>query len=100
MIFGIRVRCGVAVPGYVVQPFDQDPFMYEAETVDGPTAFAAFVAMRKMNLAMAAVALTRQSCKTVTHPERGTIDVESLLVTLAGHPAHHYKQIAGLGVRR
>ena len=39
MIFGIRLRCGLAVPNFQVQPLDQDPFMSEAGAVDGPTAF-------------------------------------------------------------
>ena len=94
MIFGTRVRCGVSVPGYVVQPFDQDPFMHEADHVDGPTALAAFIAMRTMNLAMARGLSRANRDKTVTHPERGAIDVESLLVTLAGHAEHHLGQLA------
>ena len=93
MIFGTRVRCGVSVPGYQIQPFDQDPFMHEAEVVDAPTAFAAFIALRTMNLAMARGLSRANRDKTVTHPERGTIDVESLLVTLAGHGEHHLGQL-------
>jgi len=95
MIFGVRLRCGLAVPGYMVQPLDQDPFMFEAATLDGPTAFRAFDAMRQMNLALARSLSPDDRKRTLKHPERGTIDVESLLLTLAGHPIHHYKQIAG-----
>jgi DinB superfamily len=93
MIFGLRLRCGLAVPGYVVQPFDQDPFMFEAAALDGPTAFRAFEAVRQMNLALARSLTAADRAKTVQHPQRGTIDIESLLLTLAGHPVHHYKQI-------
>ena len=92
MIFGTRVRCAVSVPGYTVQPLDQDPFMHEAASVDGPTAAAAFLALRAMNLAMARGLSRANRDKTVKHPERGEISVESLLVTLAGHPEHHLRQ--------
>ena len=71
MIFGVRLRCGLAVPGYMVQPFDQDPFMFEAATLDGPTAFRAFDAMRQMNLALAPVTLTRRSREDPATPRAG-----------------------------
>ena len=70
--------------------------MFEAATVDGPTAFRAFEAMRQMNLALARSLSPADRARAVQHPQRGAIDVESLLLTLAGHPVHHYKQIAGL----
>jgi len=93
LIFGMRVRCALAVPNYVVQPLDQDPFMGEAEVVDGPTAFAAFDAMRRMNIAFAGSLSRADRARGVEHPERGRIDVNDLLVTLAGHPVHHLQQI-------
>ena len=93
MIFGTRVRCAVSVPGYVIQAFDQDPFMHEADAVDGPTAYAAFIALRTMNLAMVRGLAAANREKTVTHPERGLIPVESLIVTLAGHAEHHLAQL-------
>ena len=93
MIFGVRLRCAVSTPGYVVQPLDQDPFMRESEAVDGPMAFAAFEALRRMNLAYARSLRPADRSRTVHHAERGEIDVESLLVTLAGHPVHHLQQI-------
>ena len=96
MIFGVRLRCGLSVPGYTVQPLDQDPFMFEAAAVDGPTAFRAFEGLRRMNLALARSLSPADRARPVQHSERGTIDIESLLLTLAGHPVHHYKQISAL----
>jgi hypothetical protein len=93
MIFGIRVRCGLAVPDYVVQPLDQDPFMAEASAVDGPTAAATFDALRQTNLLLAASLTAEARRRPVRHPERGQIDVNDLLVTLAGHGVHHLKQL-------
>lgn len=93
MIFGVRLRCALAVPGYVVQPLDQDPFIYEADAVDADVAFAAFESMRRMNLALAGSLTPSQRTHVVHHPERGAIDVEDLLITLAGHAVHHLNQL-------
>ena len=93
MIFGVRLRCAVSTPRVHRQPLDQDPFMRESVAVDGPTAFAAFEALRRMNLAYARSLAPADRSRIVQHPERGTIEVESLLVTLAGHPVHHLQQI-------
>ena len=93
MIFSVRVRCGLALSGYVVQPLDQDPFIYEAEAVDADVAFATFEAVRRMNLALAASLTASQRKRAVQHPERGAIDVEDLLITLAGHAVHHLGQL-------
>ena len=97
LIFGVRLRCALAVPNYAIEPLDQDPFMaIEAHAVDGPTAVAAFEGIRGMNLALAAALTTVERRHAVTHPERGQITVEDMLVTLAGHGVHHWKQLSGL----
>jgi hypothetical protein len=93
MILGNRVRCGVGVPDYVVQPVEQDYLIAEADAVDGPTGLAALVAVRSMNLVFAASLSEAQRRKTIHHPERGTIDVEDILTTLAGHGIHHLRQV-------
>jgi DinB superfamily len=94
MIFGVRVRCALGVADFVVQPLDQDHLMVAEElAVDGPTALAAFDAVRCMNLALASSLSAAQRQTTCRHPERGVITVEDLLVTLAGHAVHHFKQI-------
>lgn len=94
MIFGLRVRCALSVPDYHIQPMDQDPFVdLESKAVDGPTAGAAFEAVRAMNLALAASLTPTERAITAQHPTRGLIDVNDLLFTLAGHPIHHFKQM-------
>lgn len=94
MIFGLRLRFAVASPDYVIQPFEQDPLMGEADVVDGPTALAAFEAVRKMTLDFAASLTPAQRRQRTVHAARGPIDVEDVLVNLAGHAVHHFRQIA------
>ncbi len=97
MIFGIRVLCGVAAPDYTVQPMDQDELMrVQGDLVDGPSAWAAFSGVRRMNLALAQSLSRADRARRVRHPERGDIDVEHLLVTLAGHGVHHLRQLTPL----
>jgi uncharacterized damage-inducible protein DinB len=93
MILSNRVRCGVGIRDYVVQPIEQDLLIAEADVVDGPTALAALIAVRRMNLAFVSSLTSSQRRRTMEHPERGTIDVEDILVTMAGHGVHHLKQI-------
>jgi len=97
MFFGVRVRCALSLPNYVIQPMDQDPFMaIESSTVNGPTAWSAFRALRTMHIALSTSLTSEQRHKTVVHASRGTIDVNDLLITLAGHAIHHLKQLQTL----
>jgi hypothetical protein len=94
LIMGTRLRLAVGLKHYTVQPADQDALMgTEDRVVDGPTAYAAFDGIRRTNIALAAALSAEQRMKKVTHPERGEIDVEDILITLAGHGVHHLKQL-------
>lgn len=94
LIFGTRVRTALAVPGYVVQPIDQDDLLkIEAMGVDAHTAAAAFDAVRRMNIGLVGALSPAQRATAITHPQRGVIDIEDLIVTLAGHGAHHLIQL-------
>lgn len=94
LIFCTRIRMAIAIPDYVVQPMEQDLLLdTEAPLIDVKTASAAFSGLRAMNIALVAGLPSGIRNKTVTHPERGTIDVNDLIVTLAGHAVHHLRQI-------
>ena len=94
MIMGVRLRLAVGDPNYTVQPADQDHLMgTEDRVVDGPVAFATFDAVRNVNLLFAEALSPAQRAKKVNHPERGVIDVEDILTTIAGHGVHHLKQL-------
>jgi uncharacterized damage-inducible protein DinB len=93
MILGLRLRFALASPDYVIQPFEQDPLMTEAAVVDGQTALAAFEAVRRMTMTFAASLTPEQRRQRTQHAERGEIDVQDILVTLAGHGVHHLTQI-------
>jgi hypothetical protein len=94
MIFGERIRFALTKPDYVVVPFDQDQWMKVENTIDGPSGLAAYLALRRMNLAFFRSLTPEQRDRQFTHPERGTISVEWILVALAGHDRHHLPQFA------
>lgn len=94
LIFSTRVRMALAIPGYIVQPMDQDPLLeFEAPVVDVATAAAAFEATRAMNIALVGGLSEEVRARRITHPERGSIDINDLIVTMTGHPVHHLAQI-------
>lgn len=94
LLFSSRVRMAIAIPDYVVQPLEQDPLLdIEAPLVDVATATAAFDAIRVMNIALVGGLSHKLRARAIDHPERGRIDIEDLIVTLAGHAVHHLKQI-------
>jgi len=94
LIFSTRLRMALAIPDYVVQPMDQDPLLeYEAPFVDVATASASFVSVRAMNIALVGGLSPEVRARQITHPERGTIDINDLIVTMAGHPMHHLGQL-------
>jgi uncharacterized damage-inducible protein DinB len=94
LIFITRVRMALALPGYTVQPMEQDQLLeIEAPLVDVATASAAFDAVRTMNVALIGGLTEADRARAIAHPERGRIDINDLIVTLAGHPVHHLKQI-------
>ncbi len=96
LILSTRVRMALAIPDYVVQPIDQDPLLEcDAPFVDVATAQAAFEAVRAMNIALVGGLSSDVRARAITHPERGRIDINDLIVTMAGHPVHHLGQLEG-----
>lgn len=75
MVFANRLRFGLTTRDYVVQPFDQDEWMAVDEGVDAESAFAAYLALRRMNVGACRLLTHEQRTRPFTHPERGTIDV-------------------------
>jgi hypothetical protein len=88
-----RVRFGASQDGYVAQPFDQDDWLPLDEGADGPTALAAYVALRKLNVLMFKGLTANQRKREFTHPEFGALTPGWVAAQLAGHDIHHLKQL-------
>ncbi len=92
MVFATRLRFALGSDDYVVRPYDQDDWMGIEPQATADTALAAYLAIRRMNLALCRTLTPGQRARPVTHPEYGPIDVEWVMVTFAGHERHHLPQ--------
>ena len=88
-----RVRFAASQDGYVAQPFDQDAWLALDDHADAATAVDAYVALRRLNLAMFKGMTPKQRKATFTHPEYGLLTPEWVAAQLAGHDIHHFKQL-------
>ena len=93
MALTTRVRFAASQDGYVAQPLDQDAWMPLDDHADGPTALAAYLALRRLNVAMFKGMTPAQRQRTFTHPEYGQLTPEWVAAQLAGHDLHHLKQL-------
>jgi len=88
-----RVRFALGQKGYVAQPIDQDAWLAADDHADGPTALAAYLALRRLNLALFKGLSPAQRQRTFTHPEYGGLTAMWVAEQLAGHDLHHLKQL-------
>lgn len=61
--------------------------------MDARTALDAYLAMRRMNVAMFRRLTPAQRERAFSHPEYGTLTVWWVANQLAGHDIHHLKQM-------
>ncbi len=88
-----RVRFAASQDGYVAQPFDQDAWLAIDDHADGLTALDAYMALRRLNVAMFKGMTPAQRQRTFTHPEYGDLTCDWVAAQLAGHDIHHLKQL-------
>ena len=91
-----RARFALTQDGYTAQSFDQDAWMPLDDGMDARTALEAYLALRKMNLAMWRRLTEEQRRRTFTHPDYGELSVGWIAVQLAGHDIHHLKQFESI----
>ena len=91
-----RVRFAASQDGYTAQPFDQDAWLALDDHADGPTALEAYVALRRLNVALFKGLTPAQRKRTFKHPEYGALTPQWVLAQLAGHDLHHLKQLQAI----
>jgi hypothetical protein len=96
VVFGERIRFALTTPGYVVVPFDQDEWMKVESSIDASAALAAYLGLRRVNLAFFRSLTAAQRAHRFQHPERGEIDVNWIITALAGHDRHHLPQFEAI----
>jgi len=93
LAFAFRYRQALAENDHVIQPFDQDAWAKQYESLDAESAMAAFVALRLWNLALLKSVTPEQYEKKLTHPERGEMTFRVVVETMAGHDLNHLRQL-------
>ena len=88
-----RARYALGREGYSAQSFSQDDWIAIDEGVDSRTALEAYLALRRMNVAMFRSLSPAQRERTFIHPEYGTLTVWWVASQLAGHDIHHAEQL-------
>ena len=96
VVFAFRLRQTLAAPGHTIQPFDQDKWATVYGAYDAPQAVALFAAIRHWNLAFLQSLRPEAFSTPVTHPERGTMTLRTIVETMAGHDLNHLGQIRAL----
>lgn len=96
MVFCSRLRFGLCKDGYTIQSFDQDDWMGLEPGCPMTLALDAYLAMRRINLALGMSASPDARARTFTHPERGTVTADWLMALVAGHERHHLAQLEAI----
>lgn len=93
VVFAFRLRQALAEQHHVIQPFDQDRWAETYASYEAPAASAVFSALRSWNLAFLAGLKPEAFAKTLNHPERGDMTLQTVVETMAGHDVNHLRQI-------
>ena len=88
-----RVRYAASQEGYTAQAFNQDAWLALDDHADGPTALEAYLALRRLNLALFKGLTPALRKRPFTHPEYGPLTAEWVSEQLAGHDIHHLRQL-------
>jgi hypothetical protein len=92
LMFAVRLRFALAQTDYVVQSFEQDDWMRTESPLPALAGLEAYLALRRMNLALCRSLSAEQRARTLTHPEFGLLNVDWLMAWCAGHELNHAPQ--------
>jgi len=99
LVFAFRLRQTLAEPHHVIQPFDQDHWAESYRAYDAAAALAVFSSVRQWNLALIHSLKPEALARTVTHPERGTMTLQTIIETMGGHDINHIRQIEAIAAQ-
>jgi uncharacterized damage-inducible protein DinB len=96
LVFSFRLRQTLADDHPTLQPFDQDRWAARYANCDMASALSLFGAARNWNLLLLAGVSKIERTRPVSHPERGTMTLWTIVETMAGHDLNHLQQIERL----
>jgi hypothetical protein len=98
LALGVRARMALATASYSAQNFDQDAWLARETGLSGKDGVAVFAAIARMNLTLFESLSAADRETAMSHPEYGSITVDWIIYTLAGHQIHHLKQLEALSI--
>jgi uncharacterized damage-inducible protein DinB len=96
LVFSFRLRQALAEDSPVVQPFDQEKWATRYANLDIDAALDLFESARTWNLLLIDELTAAERARPITHPERGTMTLWTIVETMAGHDLNHLQQIVRL----
>ena len=100
IVFSFRLRQTLAPPleqpHAIIQPFDQDAWAQRYSAYQLEPALALFQAARNWNLLFFNTVSHEDRHRRTTHPERGTMNLWTIIETMGGHDINHLQQIERL----
>ena len=96
IVFAYRLRQALAEDHHVIQPFDQDVWSKTYGAFDARSALAVFSAVRSWNVTLIRRISLADLARPVTHPERGSMTVQTIVETMGGHDMNHLRQLRAM----
>ena len=96
LALGVRARMALATPNYTAQNFDQNIWLDREVALNGDDAMAALAAISRMNVALFETLSAADRETAMAHPEYGSITVDWIIHTIAGHQIHHLAQLVSI----
>ena len=96
LALGVRARMALATPNYTAQNFDQNIWLDREAALNGADAMAALAAISRMNVALFETLSVADRETAMAHPEYGSITVDWIIHTIAGHQIHHLAQLVSI----
>lgn len=100
MVFAFRLRQTLSDPCPTLQPFDQGVWAKRYKVYDLPSGMVLFTAARGWNVKLLQGTSPDERKLPVTHPERGTMTLWTIVETMAGHDINHLNQTERLALGR
>lgn len=96
IVFAYRLRQALAENHHVIQPFDQDVWSKRYGSIGAAMAVGLFAYVREWNLTLIRSMSAADLARPVTHPERGTMTVQTIVETMGGHDINHLRQLEAI----
>ncbi len=93
LVFAFRLRQALAENHPIIQPFDQEVWGERYAPYDIASGMQMFEASRNWNVKLLTTVTDTDRHRPLTHPERGTMTLWTIVETMGGHDINHIQQI-------